>query len=63
MIQCYNAQAVVAVESLLVIAVEVVQAPNDKQQVAPMLGKIEFPAGRPRPTRNAAGRQWLFQRG
>jgi hypothetical protein len=28
--QCYNAQAVVAVESLLVIAVEVVQAPNDK---------------------------------
>ena len=39
--QCYNAQAVVAVESLLVIAVEVVQAPNDKQQVAPMLGKID----------------------
>ena len=38
--ECYNAQAVVAVESLLVIAVEVVQAPNDKQQVAPMLGKI-----------------------
>src|ERR1700676_38827 len=39
--QWYNAQAVVAVESLLVIAVEVVQAPNDKQQVAPMLGKID----------------------
>jgi hypothetical protein len=38
--QCYNAQAVVAVESLLVIAVEVVQAPNDKQQIAPMLDKI-----------------------
>jgi hypothetical protein len=38
--QCYNAQAVVAVESLLVIAVEVVLAPNDKQQIAPMLGKI-----------------------
>ena len=36
--QCYNAQAVVAVESLLVIAVEVVQAPKDKQQIAPMLG-------------------------
>jgi hypothetical protein len=29
--QCYNAQALVAAESLLVIAVEVVQAPNDKQ--------------------------------
>ncbi|MGH6969331.1 MAG: IS1182 family transposase [Stellaceae bacterium] len=39
--QCYNAQAVVAVETLLVIAVEVVQAPNDKQQIAPMLGKID----------------------
>ncbi len=38
--QCYNAQAAVAAESLLVIAVEVVQAPNDKQQIEPMLGKI-----------------------
>jgi transposase len=38
--QCYNAQAVVAAGSLLVIAVDVVQAPNDKQQLEPMLGKI-----------------------
>ena len=38
--QCYNAQAVVAAGSLLVVAVDVVQAPNDKQQVAPMLRKI-----------------------
>ena len=38
--QCYNAQAVVAVGSLLVIAADVVQAPNDKQQLVPMLGKI-----------------------
>jgi hypothetical protein len=38
--QCFNAQAVVATESLLVIAVEVVAAPNDKQQIAPMLDKI-----------------------
>jgi transposase len=48
--QCYNAQAVVAAESLLVIAAEVVQAPNDKQQIAPMLGKIDAlpePLGRP----------------
>jgi hypothetical protein len=37
--QCYNAQAVVAAESLLVIAADVVQAPNDKQQIAPMLEK------------------------
>src|ERR1700732_1798915 len=39
--QCYNGQAVVATESLLVIAAAVVQAPNDKQQIAPMLEKIE----------------------
>jgi transposase len=38
--QCYNAQAVVAADSLLVIATDVVQAPNDKQQLAPMLDKI-----------------------
>jgi len=38
--QCYNAQAAVAVGSLLVVAVDVVQAPNDKQQLEPMLGKI-----------------------
>jgi transposase len=38
--QCYNAQAVVATDSLLVIAAEVTQAPNDKQQLEPMLDKI-----------------------
>jgi hypothetical protein len=38
--QCYNAQAVVATGSLLVVASEVVQAPNDKQQLAPMLEKL-----------------------
>lgn len=38
--QCYNAQAVVAEDSLLVVATNVVQAPNDKQQLEPMLAKI-----------------------
>jgi hypothetical protein len=38
--QSYNAQAAVAAGSLLVVAVDVVQAPNDKQQLEPMLGKI-----------------------
>ncbi len=38
--QCYNAQAVVAVGSLLVIATDVTQAPNDKQQLEPMLDQI-----------------------
>jgi hypothetical protein len=37
--QCYNAQAVVTQDSLLVIAGDVVQAPNDKQQLAPVLAK------------------------
>src|ERR1700692_3403618 len=47
--QCYNAQAAVAggsllgmaAGSLLVMATDVVQAPNDKGQVEPMLEKIE----------------------
>jgi transposase len=38
--QCYNAQAVVAEGSLLVVATNVIQAPNDKQQLEPMLAKI-----------------------
>src|SRR6202035_4654623 len=39
--QCYNAQAAVAADSLLVLAANVVQAPNDKQQIAPMLNDID----------------------
>src|SRR5271165_828529 len=38
--QCYNAQAVVAEGSLLVVATDVVQATNDKQQLEPMLNKV-----------------------
>ena len=38
--QCYNAQAAVAAGSLLVVATDVVQAPNDKQQLEPMVGKL-----------------------
>ena len=38
--QCYNAQAVVAADSLLVVAINVVQATNDKQQLQPMLVKL-----------------------
>jgi transposase len=37
---CYNGQAVVAAGSLLVIAADVVQAANDKQQLEPMLSKL-----------------------
>ncbi|MGH7049693.1 MAG: transposase, partial [Acetobacteraceae bacterium] len=38
--QCYNAQAVVAADSLLVVAGDAVQAPNDKQQMQPMLREL-----------------------
>jgi len=38
--QCYNAQAAVAAGSMLVVATDVSQAPNDKQQLAPTLDKI-----------------------
>ena len=39
--QCYNAQAAVAAGSLLVVGAKVVQAPNDKQQLEPMLGVLQ----------------------
>jgi transposase len=48
--QCYNAQAVVTADSLLVVATDVVQAANDKQQLAPMLDKLAvLPADLGRP--------------
>jgi transposase len=39
--QCYNAQAAVAADSLLIVAQDVVQAVNDKQQIEPMLIQID----------------------
>ncbi|MGA7539421.1 MAG: IS1182 family transposase [Steroidobacteraceae bacterium] len=39
--QSYNAQAVVATESMLVVASEVTQAPNDKEQLVPMVEKLQ----------------------
>jgi transposase len=39
--QCYNAQAVVDTESMLVVAPFVTQATNDKQQIQPALDKIK----------------------
>ena len=39
--QCYNAQALVATESLLIVANALTQAANDKEQVVPMIEKIQ----------------------
>ena len=38
--QCYNAQAAVAADSLLVVSTDVVQAANDKQQIDPALARL-----------------------
>jgi transposase len=44
--QCYNAQAVVDTESMLVLVAQVTHAANDKEQVAPMVEKVQaLPAG------------------
>jgi hypothetical protein len=42
--QCYNAQAVVTADSLLVVAADVVQAANDKQQLKPSASSGSIPA-------------------
>jgi transposase len=39
--QCYNAQAAVATGSLLIVANDLTQAANDKQQLKPMIDKLE----------------------
>jgi hypothetical protein len=38
--QCYNAQALVDTETMLVVIPQVTQATNDKQQIAPMLERL-----------------------
>jgi transposase len=44
--QCYNAQAMVDNETMLVVVPQVTQAANDKQQVVPMLERLQaLPAG------------------
>ncbi|MBP6763279.1 MAG: IS1182 family transposase [Thauera sp.] len=49
--QCYNAQAVVDTESMLILAPHVTQASNDKEQVEPMVEKVRAnPEGLDRPT-------------
>ena len=49
--QSYNAQAVVDTESMLILATHVTQATNDKEQIAPMLAKVQAnPEGLNQPT-------------
>ena len=41
--QCYNAQAAVAADSLLVVAIDVVQAANVARQFARQVGQVDLP--------------------
>jgi len=61
--QCYNAQAVVAADSLPVVAVDVVQAANDKQQLQPIPEQARCAARSARQSGNIACRQHIFQCG
>ena len=44
--QCYNAQAGVDADTMLVVATTLTQAPNDKQQVQPILKVLQEQAGK-----------------
>jgi transposase len=60
--QCYNAQAVVATGSLLIVANGIAQAANDKQQLAPMLGRLKaLPKGLGRVRRLLADSGYLSE--
>lgn len=61
--QCYNAQGAVDSESMLIIATEITQAGNDKEQVEPMLAKIQtLPAGLKQPARLLADSGFYSER-
>ncbi len=58
--QCYNAQAAVAAQSMLVVAHDVTQAANDKQQLVPMIRQLKaLPKGLGRPRHLLADNGYL----
>lgn len=52
--QCYNGQAAVDAQSQIIVATAVTQAPNDKQQVAPMIEKMKENLGGEKPAELSA---------
>jgi len=60
--QCYNAQAVVDTESMLVVVPRVVQAANDNQPLVPMLKRLaERPEDLPQPQELLADTGWFSE--
>jgi IS5 family transposase len=57
--QCYNAQAAVDTESMLIMAEHVTQAANDKQQVEPALDNLQALPEAMQPTRLLADNGYL----
>jgi hypothetical protein len=52
--QCYNAQAAVDDEAQVIVATNVTQQPNDKQQVKPLVEKIKTNTGGEKPKKLSA---------
>jgi transposase len=52
--QCYNAQAAVDAEAQVIVATNVTQAPNDKQQVVPLIEKTKANTGGEKPKEASA---------
>lgn len=60
--QCYNAQAVVDTDSLLVLVPDVTQAPNDKEQIAPPVAQVQaLPEGLNQPEQLTADASYFSE--
>jgi hypothetical protein len=60
--QCYNAQAAVDALTMLVVATGLTQAPNDKQQVTPMIKTLQDQAQRLGGVTTLIADHWFLQR-
>ena len=60
--QCYNAQAAVDTETMLVVATGLTQAPNDKEQLAPIVAQVQaLPEGLNQPKQLTADASYFSE--
>jgi len=60
--QCYNAQAMVDNDTMLIVALDVTDAPNDKNQVAPLIAQLQgLPEGLNQPEQFLADTGYFSQ--